>query len=1075
MNNKQTLPDEGMTPEPRELLVRAEKTLSAASELIHRRYLANLQDYPVLPPEEADMLHNADIALFRVERLVTENRQAVLESVAAVYTALGAAGYAVFFVLESDGHATQFYIGTRGQPRHMLGRTAGELLKKSFDGHFPGSLLSPLKNGDDVRKTLDFDSAQENLAVTAVIGIPALSTDEREHFTQGLERFLDAADGEAYRALLLAEPLPSTDLHNIQAAYEATASQLSPLQKQQLSYGVNESASIAQSLAESLSTTLGETIGHTATTGTNRSVSTSEGNNESTTKDPSMLLGSIAAGAGFLAFGPPGAIVAGAVAKGVSSAFLGSQSKGTSTTHTETEGESTSSSESSSQTSSSGRTESHTDTNTSTSGSNRQLTLESLNKPVEQLLTKIDHHLERIDEARAYGGWQTAAYFIANDTATSKALGSMFLGLMRGNRSNAEDFALTTWNRTLKEERKRILGWLSTLTHPRFKPDFIDHLAVDHLTSSALLSGRELAIQLGLPRQSTSAVTVLEVPSYGRSVNVLNSTTQADADEDRVMLGYLRHLWRNTTESLHLALDQLCSHTLITGTTGVGKTTAIMSLLAQTHRMGVPFMVIEPAKGEYRRLLGLSEPERPVSYRVAGRTGPDSLRINPMIFPDGIELSDHVDRVCTIFSAAFPMYAAMPQVFEEAIFTAYENMGWDIITSRCIGPQRRFPTLRQVADLIPDVVQNLGYSEQLSSDYIGALGTRLRSLCRGSLGLTLLCSQHEETSDQILFESSTVIDLSPMGSPEKRALIMGILFMRMYEKRLAEGLPDVTSLRHLMVLEEAHVLLKRTSTDQNQESSNPRGLAVESFANALAEMRAFGQGFVVADQSASALDDAVLRNTNTKIVMRAPFEADRIALGGALALNDEQTRQLAKLENHTAVIYQSNWLEPVLCGVQQVDIPACQPGPHRESSLAKKVAKGMIMSALWQGRLNGMTSDRSGEPDEQAVENALTALNLTGYRAKELKRLLAKRNYIDLNTLKTYLPLLFPQLADGAFTEMTVSTQALFNHIYAMLEHEVDHIPQKLRDAMLDDIVKAFAPDSAHHIHLSLKNIENTR
>src|SRR5690606_26566839 len=112
------------------------------------------------------------------------------------------------------------------------------------------------------------------------------------------------------------------------------------------------------------------------------------------------------------------------------------------------------------------------------------------------------------------------------------------------------------------------------------------------------------------------------------------------------------------------------------------------------------------------------------------------------------------------------------------------------------------------------------------------------------------------------------------------------------------------------------------------------------FANALAEMRAFGQGFVVADQSASALDDAVLRNTNTKIVMRAPFEADRTALGGALALNDEQTRQLAKLENHTAVIYQSNWLEPVLCGVQQVDIPACQPGPHRESSLAKKVAKG---------------------------------------------------------------------------------------------------------------------------------------
>src|SRR5690606_23114203 len=219
-----------------------------------------------------------------------------------------------------------------------------------------------------------------------------------------------------------------------------------------------------------------------------------------------------------------------------------------------------------------------------------------------------------------------------------------------------------------------------------------------------------------------AAVTVLEVPAYGRSIGLLDlDATQGECDtkSNSILLGHLRHLWRDTPQPLHLALDKLCYHTLITGTTGVGKTTAVMSLLAQVHRLGIPFLAIEPAKGEYRKLLGLADAQHPVTYRVVGRTGPDALRINPLVFPEGIELSDHVDRVCTVFNAAFPMYAAMPQVLEEAIFTAYEELGWDSISSTCVGGEQRFPTLRRIADLISQVVQQLGYSEQVSSDYIG--------------------------------------------------------------------------------------------------------------------------------------------------------------------------------------------------------------------------------------------------------------------------------------------------------------------------------------------------------------------
>lgn len=1098
MNKANELSRESI-PNPSNLMNKAMQTLAATSAVIHRSYLANLHQYPLLLPEEKNKLSdNGDVALFHLERIVTENRQAILESATAAYTALGSAGYCVFFLIEGDQKSTRLYIGARGQPGAMNGfKAGGELITKSIIGHFPGSKITQVSTSEKIRNKLNFAGLvgeYSSLAVTSVTGIPALNTEDREHFIQGLERLLDAAEGSNYRALLLAEPVPANQINTARAGFEASASQLSPLLKQSLSYGINESESVATSLMESFSTSLGESIGLTETHGTNFSKTITDSQNQSTTKDPSMVIGSITAavvGAGVLATALSGGVAApaamaaakvagvaaGAAGKGVSSAAIGSKTSGSSTSVGTTEGHSDSTSNSSSTTETSSTTESKTDTSTTSVGSSRQLTIEAVNKPVEQLLARIDQHLERLDEARAYGGWQTAAYFIGDGTAATESLGSMFLGLMRGSTSGTEDFAITTWSSSQKEhpERpKQILAWLQNLTHPRFTPDFIQHLAIDYVTPAALLSGRELAIQLSLPRRSTSAVTVLEVPPYGRSIGLLDLDRASKNEDDSLLLGHIRHLWKDTQQSIELEINKLCYHTLITGTTGVGKTTAIMSLLAQVHKKGIPFLAVEPVKGEYRRLLGLGTVDCPVTYRVAGRTGPDALRINPLVFPRDIELSDHIDRVCTVFNAAFPMYAAMPQVLEEAIFTAYEELGWDSITSTCLGGVRRFPTLRRVADLIPHVVQQLGYSEQLSSDYTGALSTRLRSLCRGSLGMTLLCSEAEETTDQELFERSAVVDLSPMGSPEKRALLMGILFMRMYEKRLRDGLPEVTGLRHLMVLEEAHVLLKRTSVDQNQESSNPRGLAVEAFSNALAEMRAFGQGFIVADQSASVLDDAVLRNTNTKIVMRAPFEADRVALGGALALDEKQTQQLARLENQTAVVHQSNWVEPVLCRIKLEPIPEYVEDRHDEDEKIRR-SKNRLALLLWNNRF-----EHPKEEWNLACEDELGSindiLNIPESQAINLKKILSQRSRLSWDDIRPYIKVLFPRLGDSALSEMTSSIQAQINHIYSLVETELGNaIDQENIKTIVKDIVLVISKLPAKEVSETLNHFEKWR
>lgn len=974
-----------------------EESLATAHNLIYRGYLSGLQDLQVFRPPQTVLLNpDVTVRVFKLSRLVQANRADTLESATAVYTALGAAGYAVFMILQGDGRGGHsLYIGTRCPPGDTAGNAAGTLLDKSFRGHFPGSSLEKL-DSQQTRDLLSFPGQVRNApstSVAAVTGIPSLNTEEQDTFTQGLERFIDATGEQPYTALILAEPISPQALQQIQTGYEGTATHLTPLQSTQLAYGIQDSLAVSETLGENVTSSISTSLGRTVT--------------DSTTETSGSSVG-VSVGVGIPL--PIVPFVSASYSETQSTSHGRSTADSMTATGSHTESVSTSKGE------------------TQTTGSSRQMTLTFQDKTIEKLLSKIDHHLQRIDEARAYGGWHTAAYFIGPDSETARSLSSLFLGLMRGGASGAEDFAVTCWNRTNQQNRDNVLEWLKELTHPHLRADFSAGIRIPHVTPATLVSGREMALQLSLPRRSTEATIVMDVPVFGRRQQRLDPEDNAPQGRS-LYLGKLRHLWKDDShQNIQLDLNGLTAHTLVTGTTGVGKTTTILSLLVRAHKLNIPFMVIEPAKGEYKKLLGLGTGTRPVRYCQVGRSGSDALRINPLVFPAGIELADHIDRVCTVFNAAFPMYAAMPQILEEAVYRAYEELGWDSISSRSLRGTV-FPTLGRVAELIPETVRQLGFSEQVTSDYIGALTTRLRALCRGALGKTLLCDQKEETPWDPLLGDSAVIDLSSMGSPEKRALLMGMLFMRLYETRLSKGLPDNNSLRHLMVLEEAHVLLKRTATEQSQETSNPRGLAVETFANALAEMRGYGQGFIIADQSASALDDCVLRNTNIKIVMRAPFEADRVALGGALALTEEQAKQLARLENHTAVVSQSNWMEPLLCHIKSETIPSPPPPPAAKTDDRRRRLRTDLLVALLSDHLN-----LQEPPPEINAEVTAKALGMPEEDAVSLARDCTRARPLTDQIIGGHIIKILPDTTAASL--QFLSETALRNHILIMLEEQ---------------------------------------
>jgi hypothetical protein len=207
---------------------------------------------------------------------------------------------------------------------------------------------------------------------------------------------------------------------------------------------------------------------------------------------------------------------------------------------------------------------------------------------------------------------------------------------------------------------------------------------------------------------------------------------------------------------------------------------------------------------------------------------------------------------------------------------------------------------------------------------------------------------------------------------------MGLLILKLQEYRMAISGGTDLALRHVTVLEEAHTILRRTSIEQSNESSNLLGKSVEMLANAIAEMRTYGEGFIVADQSPGLLDMSVIRNTNTKIILRLPDTGDRELVGKAASLNDDQIIELAKLQQGVAAVYQNDWIQPVLCKVQYFEKPKNKYEPEIQpvSSFkldSEKVAA--LKNRITRYLLSNITNDSEAANSEKIDELRMDMLN----------------------------------------------------------------------------------------------------
>ena len=569
---------------------------------------------------------------------------------------------------------------------------------------------------------------------------------------------------------------------------------------------------------------------------------------------------------------------------------------------------------------------------------------------VKHIQDMLESQIKRMDQCTALGMWDFAAYIFSHNYDMAKNVAHMYLSLTQGEESYLEQAAINVW-----EPRKAvpIFPWLRALRHPQFalsrevvqkEPEQLIYPSQVSVTTA--LTGAELAHALNFPRKSVSGLPVYECVPFGREV----VQYARDPKKAVVPFGRIYHMRQEEKAPVCLDRDSLTAHVFITGSTGAGKSNAIYTLLNQLCLEGdadANFLVIEPAKGEYKEALG-GYPNVQV-YGTNPYKAP-LLRLNPFSFPEDTHVLEHIDRLIEIFNACWPMYAAMPAVLKASVEQAYKGCGWSLNSSTCTGPMQKFPTFRDVMKALPTVVDSKGFSNDTQGDYKGALLTRLESLTNGING-QVLCA-YDELPDSELFDKNVIVDLSRVGSSETKALLMGVLILKLQEHRMeqrADGTNKPNSgLRHITVLEEAHNLLRRTSMEQSQESSNLQGKSVEMLTNAIAEMRTYGEGFIIADQSPGLLDMAVIRNTNTKIVLRLPDESDRMLVGKAAGLNDEQIVELSRLDTGVAAVYQNHWLEPVLCKVDYFGEARCfsyQPTLACKNQLAESVCQVLLQNA----------------------------------------------------------------------------------------------------------------------------------
>jgi hypothetical protein len=418
-------------------------------------------------------------------------------------------------------------------------------------------------------------------------------------------------------------------------------------------------------------------------------------------------------------------------------------------------------------------------------------------------------------------------------------------------------------------------------------------------------------------------------------------------------------------------------HLFVCGATGAGKSQTVRTLLEELTSHGIPWLVIEPAKAEYARMAGRLRGLAEVLVIRPGQADVIPASLNPLEPEPGFPLQTHIDLMRALFLAAFEAHEPFPQVLSYALTRCYEELGWELALgqSRLPGVTPKYPSLGDLQRTAKDVVEHIGYGPEVTADVRGFIDVRLGSLRLGTPGRFFEGGHPVDVGD--LLGRNLVLELEDVGNDQDKAFFIGTVLIRLVEHlrqrhRHREG---PVELRHVTVVEEAHRLLKAV------ERENPAAHAVELFAGLLAEIRAYGEGIVVAEQIPSKLLPDVIKNTALKIVHRLPAHDDRFTVGATMNLDERQSEYVVTLPPGRAAAFADGMDRPLLVEMPLGEDRETAAGSTRAVTVAR--TRSVACGAECRTRactLREMTDARHSADDPRLILwiELLTVAHLVG-------------------------------------------------------------------------------------------------
>lgn len=428
-----------------------------------------------------------------------------------------------------------------------------------------------------------------------------------------------------------------------------------------------------------------------------------------------------------------------------------------------------------------------------------------------------------------------------------------------------------------------------------------------------LVGGDALAALARAPGRELPGVRVTSIPDFDQNV-------EPKAD---LRLGHVLDATGSPSTPFGVPLASINRHAFVSGSTGSGKSQTVRAILAQLSAASVPWLAIEPAKAEYARMA--AHIDQPLTVIRPGDPGAAPASLNPLE-PSSIAvgggratfpLQTHLDLVRALFTAAFEAEEPFPQILATALTTSYESLGWNLATGRPLtgadGVAPRWPTLGDLQRQALRAVDDIGYGKEVSDNVRGFVRVRVGSLRQGTPG-RFFEGGHPLDLGGVL-RSPTVFEIEDLGDDNDKAFFIGTVLIRLFEhlRLQQQHAPAPEELRHVLVIEEAHRLLRRV------EEGSPGAHAVTMFANLLAEIRSYGQGVIVAEQIPAKIIPDVVKNSAIKILHRLPSADDREFVGATMNLSEEQSTHAISLPPGQAVAHVDGMDRPVLVAISSIE------------------------------------------------------------------------------------------------------------------------------------------------------------